>query len=180
MTVTVTFYPQSRMLVPTGALDSLDYVHYRGRKLSNPASCWGGRCARGEMHATTHPHRYGAVLFMFSVALLFSYIQVTKVGKTAQFLLCPTFLGRSAIIRSRNGLLRHCTFRSRSRSRSSGSHLAVVRFSEGSFYNIVQIQPRKRGLHHAENTTLTRQHELGHTDWEHVCPERSGSSSGGP
>ena len=49
---------------------------------------------------------------------------------------------------------------------------------------VVQIQPRKNGLDHADNTTLTLQHELDHThhtdhtdhvQYVYICPEGSRS-----
>ena len=43
---------------------------------------------------------------------------------------------------------------------------------------IVQIQPRKYVLYHADHTAPTRQHELDHTDQEYICPERSRARSG--
>ena len=42
---------------------------------------------------------------------------------------------------------------------------------------MAQIQPRKHVLHRADYTASTRQHEVGRTDREYICPERSRSSS---
>ena len=40
---------------------------------------------------------------------------------------------------------------------------------------IIQIQPRKYVIDHADYTAPRRQHELYHTDQESICPERSRS-----
>lgn len=50
---------------------------------------------------------------------------------------------------------------------------AFVKYCAGSVYVVVQIEPNKRVLNHAEYTAPTRrQHELSRRDQEHTCPER--------
>ena len=44
-------------------------------------------------------------------------------------------------------------------------------------YQVVQIQPRKLVLDHADCMAPTRQHELDHTYQEFICPEGSRSRS---
>ena len=58
------------------------------------------------------------------------------------------------------------------------SWILICRYDILCRIRIVQIQPKKHILDHADFTTSIRQHELDHTDQESICPEVSASFSG--